>query len=184
LDYIYDFQLGGANLTTETAVPMSLLGDYFRVQSLVDEATDFIKKDLDSNNAHLYYQDGLLYHDKLLCDASMDTAAMAWQSFVDLPTDSNDGQPPVHPMMAVLTPEQQTDLLKRALAESAKEFRRFKALPLACDRKKLHGCPALPSTSMPTGCENHVSGGYTVDRRNSEDLGTKVACPIFYFDIR
>lgn len=116
----------------------------------------------------MYFQDGLRYHDHLLCDASMDAAARAWRSFMDPPTDSNaDGQPPGHPMMDLLTDKQQTDLLKRALAESTKEFRQFIPLPLACDSKRLRGCPALPPTSMPTGSKATIGGGYTVSYRES-----------------
>jgi hypothetical protein len=141
LDYIYSFDSKDVNVTTESAVALRHLGNYFGIPSLFKCVTRFIHQDLNEQNVHIFCQEALLYHDSEIVEASMKVAAKACQELLapydeEGNSDNTATPSPAQLTMQMLPIAQQNKLLKYALQQSAdecallkKEFHRFKRVP-------------------------------------------------------
>jgi hypothetical protein len=141
LDYIYSFDSKDVNVTTESAVALRHLGNYFGIPSLFKCVTRFIHQALNEQNVHIFCQEALLYHDSEIVEASMKVAAKARQDLLvphdeDGTSDNTATPSPAQLTMQMLPIAQQNKLLKYALQQSAdecallkKEFYRFKRVP-------------------------------------------------------
>jgi hypothetical protein len=189
LDYIYSFN--DVDVTTESAVALRHLGNYFGVSCLFNAVSIFIiEQDLNEENVHIYCAEALLYHDLEIVDACMKMAAKARQDLL-VPMDtivSMDDASPAQMTMQMLSMQQQNQLLLYALQHSADECTKlntdrtgFKRIPVRW--KQAVFTTNYQPTVMPTsasGMEEYTREGYVVHWKRGQDVFK--ACPIFYYD--
>ena len=124
LDFMYNNS--DVSATTETAVALRHLANYFGMPNLFESVNKFIENDMDKYNIHIYLDEAILYNDDIIMDATMSIAAENWNElFV-----SKDGQSvEKHAYLALLPQSKHMDLLQKTVLQAAKhqnEFKKYK----------------------------------------------------------
>ena len=84
LDFIYHLSTIDVKATTETAVALKNLANYFVVPSLLENINNFIKKDMNLDNIHIYIREAQLYRNKEIFQRSMNVAPPRANRLVNL----------------------------------------------------------------------------------------------------
>lgn len=125
LDYIYS--ANDVDVTSESAIALRHLSEYFRVPTLYQSVSDFLQKDLSESNVHIYCREALLYHDSEIVEACMKMVARARYQLLAEPSIEKSEASPAQLTMEMLSTEQQNQVLKYALQESEEESKRLKS---------------------------------------------------------
>ena len=112
LDFIYAPRQQEVNVTTETAVAMRHLSNYFGVPSLFESTNKFIQEDIDTSNIHIYLKEAQQYNDQRIVEATKTIFNRVWR---DLLVSEDRTKIRQSAYMNLLEPSEQVDLLKVAL---------------------------------------------------------------------
>ena len=120
LDFMYDISSGDVEASTETAVALKHLANYFDVPSLLDNINKFIQDDLTLDNMHIYARDGNLFHDDETIQDTMKRAAPEWRNL--FASDDEDKSRKKARYMDVLTDKGRSEFLELALLNAGKDI--------------------------------------------------------------
>ena len=83
LDFVYDMTASSAAVTTtETAVALRYLANYFDIPTLLERVNRFIERDLKKGNIDAYAQEAKLYQDDEIIEKTMKRAAPLWRELL------------------------------------------------------------------------------------------------------
>jgi hypothetical protein len=110
LDFIYSFQSESVKISTDTAVALRYLSDFFGVPTLFNDANAFIQEDMNKNNIHRYLREAQAFKDEELVLATMAIVVRAWEGVINQSMPREE----FSPYIDLLPPQQQLHLFQLA----------------------------------------------------------------------
>ena len=114
--------------TTETAVALRHLANYFDIPSLIHYVNSFIINDMNESNIHIYVGEAQMYHDETTVNQTMAIACKNWR---DLFISEDAKSWKSHIYLKILDEGRHAELFRMSMvhsSESYDELRRFKRL--------------------------------------------------------
>ena len=135
LDFMYDISSGDVEASTETAVALKHLANYFDVPSLLGNIDKFIQDDLTLDNMHIYARDGNLFHDDETIQDTMKRVAPEWRNL--FASDDEDKSRKKARYMDVLTDKGRSEFLELALLNAGKDIHHVEQELSKCQEDKI-----------------------------------------------
>ena len=122
LDFMYALGTVDVTITSENAVALRHLANYFGIPTLFERANCFIRKDLRTSNLHTYLSEAQRYNDDKIIIATVELAVESWYDFLVM----EDGRSSSY--MQLLSTTQQLKVMELALVEARKNSREHSRL--------------------------------------------------------
>ena len=175
LDFMYSTNKEKVKASSETAVALRHLANYFEIPPLYESVNEFIRIDVSGNNIHIYLKEAMAYQDDKIFDATLNVAAKNWDTLFVNCEDKSKLKPKFLDMLPL---EKQIELFHNSLIEAKasdmiqrSELNRFKRLTE--EHSILKRSSAVPENVMPRLGDHNRFG------RNIWDGGK----PLFYYDM-
>ena len=176
LDYMYTNPLSrdsDVEATSDTAVALRHLANYFGVPTLHTSVNEFIDSDLNASNVHIYLKEAQIYHDDKLIDAALSIVADNWRDILV----SSDGESYEIPDYIKNLPQsKQIALFQQSLLQTVPihdELKRYKRWT-----EGSRGSGDAPERTLPRLGDRQAYGRYTY----IESDGLASLFPLFYYD--
>jgi hypothetical protein len=170
--YAYESEEVKVEANPETAVALRHLANYFGVPTLFESVNNYIRKDMNKDNIHVYLREALQYQDDKIVQATMAAAVKSWLH-VMVSEDGTQKKPSKY--MDLLPQSQKFEVMELALLESVKESKRFRRVS---DRwESQHISNGKEPYSFPS-FGNQSRAGFTVSATHDGEVRE---LPLFYF---
>ena len=178
LDFMYTNPLSkncDVKATSDIAVALRHLANYFGVPTLYDNVTEFIEHDLNLSNIQVYIEEAMKYHDDTILDGAISLIVENWNEVLVVVSEHGTSFE-IPSYIQMLPSDKQLTIFQQALFQTIPlqdEIRRFKRWT---DGSR--GSGDAPDRTLPKLGDRSSYGRYTY----LESDGIISLFPLYYYD--